>query len=367
MTELSTKHLADLVGSINDWAQELGFNGMGIADSGLEDAGDRLNAWLTKGWHGEMSFMSRNTEKRITPELLIPEVKRIISVRLNYWPEQCIDPNELLKQQDQAYIARYALGRDYHRLMRRRLQQLADRISDEIGPFHYRAFVDSAPVMEKPLASAAGLGWIGKHTNLIDPHSGSWFFLGELYTDLPLPTTRPAKDHCGSCTRCLDACPTGALDTAYQLDARQCIAYLTIEHKSSIPEPLRPLMGNRIFGCDDCQLVCPHNRLAPKGNAAFSVRHGLDTATLLDLFAWSPEEFDRCTAGSPIRRLGYERWIRNLSVAIGNSTPSEKKILMLQSKLSKISTMVDEHIEWAINRLRSRLAGEHEMTDQESG
>jgi epoxyqueuosine reductase len=251
--------------------------------------------------------------------------------------------------------------------MRRRLQQLADRISDEIGPFHYRAFVDSAPVMEKPLASAAGLGWIGKHTNLIDPHSGSWFFLGELYTDLPLPTTRPAKDHCGSCTRCLDACPTGALDTAYQLDARQCIAYLTIEHKSSIPEPLRPLMGNRIFGCDDCQLVCPHNRLAQKGDAAFSVRHGLDTATLLDLFAWSPEEFDRCTAGSPIRRLGYERWMRNLSVAIGNSTPSEKKILILQSKLNKISTMVDEHIEWAINRLRSRLAGEHEMTDQESG
>ena len=286
MTELSTKHLADLAGSISDWAQELGFNGMGIADSGLEDAGDRLNAWLTKGWHGEMSFMSRNTEKRITPELLIPEVKRIISVRLNYWPEQRIDPSELLKQQDQAYIARYALGRDYHRLMRRRLQQLADRISDEIGPFHYRAFVDSAPVMEKPLASAAGLGWIGKHTNLIDPHSGSWFFLGELYTDLPLPTTRPAKDHCGSCTRCLDACPTGALDTAYQLDARQCIAYLTIEHKSSIPEPLRPLMGNRVFGCDDCQLVCPHNRLAQKGDAAFSVRHGLDTAPLLDLFAW---------------------------------------------------------------------------------
>ena len=199
MTELNTNHLAELARNINEWAQELGFNGVGISDSGLEDAGDRLNAWLAKGWHGEMSFMSRNTEKRIKPELLIPEVKRIISVRLNYWPEQSTDPGELIKQQDQAYIARYALGRDYHRLMRRRLQQLANRISDEIGPFHYRAFVDSAPVMEKPLASAAGLGWIGKHTNLIDPHSGSWFFLGELYTDLPLPTTRPAKDHCGSC------------------------------------------------------------------------------------------------------------------------------------------------------------------------
>lgn len=356
MRNLDAKALAALTTQIRTWAEELGFSALGISDAGIDDAGEVLQEWISKGWHGEMDFMARHVEKRRSAPALLPQTKRVISVRMQYWPEAAADAWSVLASPKHAYVARYALGRDYHRLMRRRLQRLAERITSEVGEFRYRAFVDSAPVMEKPLGQAGGIGWIGKHTNLIDPGGGSWFFLGELYTDLPLPTDPPGRDHCGSCRRCIDACPTGALDTPYQLDARQCIAYLTIEHKTAIPEALRPAIGNRIFGCDDCQLVCPHNRDAPRGDSAFLPRFGLDRSDLASLFEWDEESFIRYTAGSAIRRLGFERWMRNIAVALGNSPPHQDTVRLLESKRGSISALVDEHINWAINRQQELLA-----------
>ena len=355
METLSVEHLNDLKKQIHHWAKELDFDGFGVCDSKLEQAAPALASWLARGWHGEMSFMARNTDKRSQPGLLVPGIHRVISVRLNYFPSQQTPPIEVLQDPTLGYIARYALGRDYHRLIRRKLQQLADRITELVGPFRYRAFADSAPVMEKPLAQAAGIGWIGKHTNLLNQHQGSWFFLGELYTNLPLPVDEPASNHCGSCTQCIDACPTGALDHPYQIDARLCIAYLTIEHKSAIPEPLRPLIGNRIFGCDDCQIVCPYNREAPGGAVDFSARHNLDASGLLDLFQWSEFDFEYYTEGSPIRRLGYERWLRNLAVALGNSPADRRTLEALQRRRSGASELVDEHLVWAINQHEARL------------
>ena len=355
MDSLSVEELGKLKDQIHLWAHELGFTGLGISSGGLGEATSALQAWLAKGWHGEMHFMDRHTPKRCQPELLFPGVHRVISVRLNYYPETGGRKGSSLNEPEKAYIARYALGRDYHRLMRRKLQRLAERITSVAGPFRYRAFTDSAPVMEKPLAQAAGLGWIGKNTNLIHPEQGSWFFLGELYTDLPLPTDEASMDHCGSCTRCIEACPTGALDQPYQLDARRCIAYLTIEHKTAIPENLRPLIGNRIFGCDDCQLVCPHNQGAPQGDVAFKPRYELDTTSLLTLFSWTEGEFFQYTAGSAIRRLGYERWLRNLAVALGNSPSESRTLSALDAKLGTVSPMVEEHIIWAKKQLAENI------------
>ena len=355
MDRLSVKDLNDLKKQIRQWSIELNFDELGVCGTDLSQAGSALDTWLTRGWHGEMGFMSRHADKRSQPEKLVSGIYRVISVRMNYFPSQGARPVDVLQNPSLGYIARYALGRDYHRLIRRKLQQLADRITESIGPFRYRAFADSAPVMEKPLAQSAGLGWVGKHTNLLNQHQGSWFFLGELYTDLPLPVDKPASSHCGSCTQCIDACPTGALDHPYQLDARLCIAYLTIEHKTAIPEALRPLIGNRIFGCDDCQLVCPYNRDAPAGAMDFSPRHNLDTSALLDLFQWSELDFDRFTQGSPIRRLGYERWLRNLAVALGNAPANQQILETLKNSHGKMSPMVDEHIVWAIKRLEASM------------
>jgi len=362
MGDLSNTALADLKRDIQRWSRDLGFDSVGISAAELDDAGTALQDWLARGWHGEMAFMARHADKRMNPKALFPGVYRVISVRLGYWSETGPAAEAVLGDSRRAYIARYAVGRDYHRPMRRRLQKLADQMTSAIGPFAYRAFVDSAPVMEKPLGQSGGLGWIGKNTNLIDPATGSWFFLGEMYTDLPLPVDEPLEDHCGSCSRCAEECPTNALDTPYQLDARRCIAYLTIEHKSSIPEDLRSLIGNRVFGCDDCQLVCPHNRQPPQGDGIFSARHGLDNPSLLELFSWTRERFDRDTRGSAIRRLGYERWMRNLAVALGNGPADESVMAALRSQLGAISPLVDEHIEWALRQLDQRSARSNSRT-----
>jgi epoxyqueuosine reductase len=310
--------LTGLAGDIKRWGAELGFQSIGIADIDLGAAETRLLAWLDAGYHGEMRYMARHGTRRSRPAELVPGTVRAISARLDYWPAAA-DIAHTLADPTLGFVSRYALGRDYHKVLRARLQRLASRIEAAVGPFAYRVFTDSAPVLEKPLAQKAGLGWIGKHTNLIDRHGGSWFFIGEIYTDLPLPVDAPAADHCGTCQACLDVCPTRAIVAPYQLDARRCISYLTIELHGSIPEELRPLIGNRIYGCDDCQMVCPWNRFARiTSEPDFAPRHGLDAPQLVDLFAWSEADFARRTEGSAIRRIGYERWLRNLAVALGN-------------------------------------------------
>ncbi|MDX1345457.1 MAG: tRNA epoxyqueuosine(34) reductase QueG, partial [Sedimenticolaceae bacterium] len=306
---LSSENLTQLAANIRIWGKELGFQQIGITDTDLMLAEDRLTRWLDSGHHGEMDYMERHGNKRSRPELLVENTRRVISVRMDYLPEQNEELLELVEDPALAYVSRYAVGRDYHKLMRRRLAQLAKRIEETIGPYGYRVFVDSAPVLEKPLAEKAGLGWIGKHTNLINKQAGSWFFLGEIYTDLALPVDEPAEEHCGSCSACIDVCPTRAIVTPFRLDARRCISYLTIELKGSIPEELRPLIGNRIYGCDDCQAVCPWNRFARQtGEEDFLPRHGLDSSTLLQLFRWNEGDFLKKTEGSAIRRIGYERW-----------------------------------------------------------
>lgn len=327
---------------------EFGFQRCGIADVELGEDEQHLRDWLAQGLYGSMAWMAQHGDKRSRPAELVPGTLRVISVGLDYGR----DPDEAwatLDDHERAYVARYALGRDYHKLMRNRLQKLAERIADEIGPFGYRVFVDSAPVLERALARNAGLGWIGKHTCLIDKDGGSWFFLGELYVDLPLPIDPPAGAHCGTCTRCIDICPTQAIVAPYRLDARRCIAYLTIEHEGSIDEELRPLIGNRIFGCDDCQLVCPWNKFAKTTDEPdFRARNDLDTATLADLFAWTEAEFLHRTEGSPIRRSGYARWLRNLAIALGNAPTTPETIAALQFRREIDDAMVREHVEWAL-------------------
>lgn len=306
-------------------------------------------AWLDAGFHGDMDYMARHGTKRARPAEFVPGTLSLITVRLDYLPP-ATDALDNLADDTQAYVSRYALGRDYHKLMRVRLQRLAERIEREIGPFRYRACADSAPLMEVELARLAGLGWRGKHTLLLT-RQGSWFFLGELLTDLPLPADAPTAEHCGTCQACITACPTGAIVAPYRLDARRCIAYLTIEHPGPIPEDLRPLIGNRIYGCDDCQLVCPWNRHArPTREADFLPRNGLDSASLLELFAWSEADFLQRLAGSPIRRIGYERWLRNLAVALGNARPSVEIVAALRARLQHPSTLVRQHVEWALAR-----------------
>lgn len=350
-SDLSTERLAQLAHEIKTWGAELGFQSVGIADTELGAAETRLLEWLGKGRHGEMQWMERHGTRRSRPAELIPGTLRVISVRADYLPPAGADPQRVLEDPSLAYVSRYALGRDYHKLLRPRLQRLAERIEQHIGPFGYRAFVDSAPVLEKALAEKAGLGWIGKHSNLLEARTGSWFFLGELYTDLPLPVDQAAENHCGSCRACLDVCPTGAIVAPYEVDARLCISYLTIELRGSIPVQLRPLIGNRIYGCDDCQLFCPWNKFArPSGEPDFAPRHHLDRSELIDLFAWDEGTFLDRTAGSAIRRIGHESWLRNIAVALGNAPRSPAVIAALESRREHPSAVVREHVLWALER-----------------
>ena len=342
---------AALARRIKAWGTELGFQAVGIADADLSAAEPRLLEWLAQGWHGEMEYMARHGALRARPAELKPGTLRVISCRMNYLPGEEIDSTA-----ESAVIARYARGRDYHKVMRDRLQKLCDRISAEAGTFGHRVFTDSAPVMEVELAARAGLGWRGKHTLLLSREAGSCFFLGEVFCDLPLPTDQEETNHCGTCERCIEVCPTRAIRAPYQLDARRCISYLTIEHKSAIPEELRPLIGNRVYGCDDCQTVCPWNGFArPTAEPDFAVRNGLDRATLVELFAWTESEFDERLRGSPIRRIGYERWLRNLAVGLGNAPTAAEVVEALQSKRNHPSALVREHVAWALAR-HERLA-----------
>ncbi len=304
--------------------------------------------------HGEMEYMARHGSRRSRPAELRPGTIRVISVRMDYLPDKTVDSDTILNNPELGFVSRYATGRDYHKVMRARLQKLASKIEKETGPFGYRAFVDSAPVLEKALARNSGLGWIGKHSNLINPKAGSWFFLGELYTDLPLAIDDSfSSNHCGSCQACIDICPTAAIIAPYQLDARRCISYLTIELKGSIPEEFRPLLGNRIYGCDDCQLVCPWNKFAQKtAEADFETRHKLDSSSLIDLFNWTEEEFLKRTEGSAIRRIGYISWLRNIAVALGNGPASENSIAALAARREHDSSLVREHVVWALEQLR---------------
>ena len=342
---------AQLAQSIKDWGRELGFQQVGIADVELDEHERRLHEWLAAGYQGEMDYMAAHGHKRSRPAELVEGTLRVISVRMDYLPGDT-EMTRRLADPEQAYVSRYALGRDYHKLVRKRLQQLAERIQAVVGPFGHRAFVDSAPVLEKALAQQAGLGWIGKNTLLLNRKAGSWFFLGELFVDLPLPMDEPVtRDHCGSCRACLDICPTGAFAGERLLDARRCISYLTIELKGAIPLELRPLIGNRVFGCDDCQLVCPWNRFArPTGESDFLPRHGLDSSQLAALFRWSEEEFLQRTEGSPLRRAGYQRWLRNLAVGLGNAPSTIAVIEALELRRNDPSELVREHVGWALAR-----------------
>lgn len=343
--------LLALAQRIKALARAAGFQRCGIAGIELGEDEAHLRAWLAKGLYGSMEWMARHGDKRSRPAELIPGTLRVISVGLDYGRDDGEEAWRTLADGERAYVARYALGRDYHKLMRNRLQQLADRIADEIGPFGHRVFVDSAPVLERALARNAGLGWIGKHTCLIDRDGGSWFFLGEIYVDLPLPVDPPASAHCGTCERCIDICPTQAIVAPHRLDARRCISYLTIEHEGAIDEELRPLIGNRIFGCDDCQLVCPWNKFARRTDEPdFRARNDLDKATLAELFAWSEAEFLQRTEGSAIRRSGHARWLRNIAVALGNAPTTPEVVAALQSRRDEADPVVREHIEWALAR-----------------
>jgi len=344
----------ELADSIKRWGVELGFAQIGIATVDLGDDEAHLLNWLEQGRHGEMDYMARHGTKRSRPADLHTGTVRVISARMDYDPPGACESWEVIENPELGFVSRYALGRDYHKLVRARLQKLADRIADKIGPFGYRAFADSAPVLEKALARNAGLGWIGKHTNLINRSAGSWFFLGELYTDLPLPVNAAESDHCGTCTRCIEVCPTQAIVGPQQLDARRCISYLTIELRGSIPVELRPLIGNRIYGCDDCQLVCPWNKFAKKSvEPDFAVRHGMDGPALVDLFGWSETQFLARTEGSSIRRIGHEQWLRNIAVAMGNAPRSAAISDALKSRADHPSALVREHVQWAIEHRRA--------------
>ncbi len=346
----SAARLAALAAKVKSWGRELGFQAVGIADTDLSAAEPRLKAWLASGFAGELDYMRRHGTKRARPPELVPGTVRVISARMDYRPDAA-DSFGVLADRSKAFVARYALGRDYHKVLRARLQRLAERIAGEIGRFGYRVFTDSAPVMEVELARKAGLGWRGKHTLLIARDAGSFFFLGDIYTDLPLPPDAPVEEHCGSCRKCLDVCPTQAIVAPYRLDARRCISYLTIELKGSIPVEMRTLVGNRVYGCDDCQLVCPWNRYAQTTpEPDFRVRNGLDCAELIELFAWTEEEFRTRMAGSAILRIGYERWLRNLAVGLGNAPRSARAIAALRSRAHDGSALVREHVAWALER-----------------
>jgi epoxyqueuosine reductase len=356
VTKLTAAQLDELSTSIKQLGRELGFAKLGVADTSLAEDEALLERWLKAGRHGEMAYMERHGTKRSRPAQLVPGTVRVISARMDYWRADSRDARSALGDARMGYVARYALGRDYHKVLRTRLQRLADAVAERIGDFGYRVFVDSAPVLEKALARNAGLGWIGKHTNLLD-RDGSWFLLGEIYTDLPLPPDAPVTEHCGSCHACLDVCPTGAIVAPYELDARRCISYLTIELRGSIPEPLRAPIGNRIFGCDDCQLFCPWNKFAqPSEVDDFAPRHGLDGSSLVDLFGWSEAEWQTRTAGSAIRRAGYEGWLRNVAVALGNAPPEPTIVAALTARRDDPSPIVREHVAWALRQHAQRMS-----------
>ncbi|MFL6653819.1 MAG: tRNA epoxyqueuosine(34) reductase QueG [Sulfurifustis sp.] len=352
MSTLQSLDLPQLAEHIKQWGRELGFQQLGIAATTLDDAEAHLLNWLRLERHGEMHYMAAHGTRRSRPADLVPGTVRVISARLDYFAPAA-DAEAVLADPNCGYVSRYALGRDYHKVLRGRLRRLAQRIEAAIGPFGYRVFSDSAPVLEKALAERAGLGWIGKHTNLLARDAGSWFFLGEIYTDLPLPTDTAATNHCGTCQACIDVCPTRAIVAPYQLDARRCISYLTIELRGPIPEEFRPLLGNRIYGCDDCQLVCPWNRFARLTREPdFAPRHALDAPKLIELFGWSEEEFLKRTEGSAIRRINHEQWLRNIAVALGNAPTSEAVVQALRGRLDHPSPLVREHVTWALARHR---------------
>lgn len=354
---INEQKLSEVAEKIQQWGKEMGFQQIAITDANLSSEQQRLQAWLDKGYHGSMSWMAHHQDKRIQPSKLLPHVKRIISARMNYLPPQT-QQITVLKSPEKAYVSRYALGRDYHKLIRKRLARVAELIQQACKglPLEQRPFVDSAPVLERPLAAKAGLGWVGKHTLLINEHAGSWFFIGEIFTSLALPVTaQQSKNQCGTCEACLQVCPTDAFPKPYELDARRCISYLTIENKNAIPETFREPIGNRVFGCDDCQAICPWNKFAkPTDESDFQPRHGLANSDLLELFQWDEKTFLKNTEGSAIRRIGYERWLRNLSVGLGNAPPSEAIIAALNARRSEnISDMLNEHIDWALQRQRN--------------
>jgi epoxyqueuosine reductase len=380
--DIDENALAELAQRIKVWGRELGFGAVGISDIDLTDAEKGLTDWLEAGYHGEMNYMAIHGMKRARPAELVAGTRRVITVRMAYLPAQTLAKTgdesvatadgqkndwraiewSRLAKPSQAMVSIYARGRDYHKVMRNRLQQLAERIEKEIGPFGHRAFTDSAPVLEVALAQQAGNGWRGKHTLLLDRDAGSLFFLGEIFVDVPLPVDpHPEREgaHCGQCTRCIGACPTGAIVAPYRVDARRCISYLTIELHGSIPEDMRPLIGNRVYGCDDCQLVCPWNKFAQAAPVAdFDVRHGLDRATLVELFAWSAADFDTRMQGSAIRRIGHERWLRNIAVAMGNALRAsgldagERQAIVdaLEAREDDPSELVREHVRWALEQ-----------------
>jgi len=348
--------LVALAASIKAWGHELGFGAVAIAAVDMTEPAGRLQEWLADGRHGEMDYMERHAHLRADPSQLLPGVMRSICARLDYRPRTDGDDwvereSARLNDRDAAVVSIYARGRDYHKVLRDRLQKLATRVEGAVGDFRYRVCTDSAPVFEIELARRGGLGWRGKHTLLLTRDAGSMFFVGEILTDLPLPLDGPVEDHCGTCQRCLDVCPTRAITAPYQLDARRCISYLTIEHKSSIPQELRKAIGNRVYGCDDCQLVCPWNKYARVANVPdFDVRNGLDSATLIELFGWSEEQFRTRHAGSPILRIGYERWLRNIAVGLGNAPTAPGVISALRARAGHPSALVREHVAWALEQ-----------------
>jgi epoxyqueuosine reductase len=354
MPEYQTTDWARLRAQLAQRASELGFAAIGVSGVELEADEAYLLGWLAKDRHGQMHYMERHGRKRSRPAELVPGTVRVISARMDYWPAQAADADGVLGDPARGYVSRYALGRDYHKVLRHGLKRLAAFVA-ELGQTHdARVFVDSAPVLEKALARNAGLGWIGKHTNLIAREAGSYFFLGEIYTDLPLPVDAPGSAHCGSCSACIPACPTGAIVAPYQLDARRCISYLTIELKGAIPEALRPALGNRIYGCDDCQLVCPWNKFAQSAaHPDFKIRHGLDAPRLAELFGWSEAQFAERMQGSAIHRLGHERWLRNIAVALGNAPSGREVVAALESRRQDPSPLVREHVDWALARHRA--------------
>lgn len=354
MNIINSIDLEQLALDIKSWGREAGFSAVGFSDLDLSEHEQHLQAWLDKNFHGDMDYMQAHGSKRSRPAQLLEQTLSVISFRMDYLPAD-VATTKALKQSDTAYISRYALGRDYHKLIRKRLAKIAQQITTAAGGSH-RAFVDSAPVLERALAEKSGLGWIAKNTMLLNSKAGSWFFLGEIYTSLALPVSpMPASNHCGSCQSCLDKCPTQAFAAPYELDARRCISYLTIENDGSIPQALRPLIGNRIYGCDDCQLVCPWTKFSPYTREAdFQPRHQLDRRSLLELFLWTEEEFLRLTEGSAIRRIGYRRWLRNLAVGLGNGSASEAVIKALRERRNYPDAMVKEHIDWALTQLQQK-------------
>ncbi len=340
-----------LAADIKRWGRELGFAEIGITDTDLTNAETEHQAWIKKGFHGDMDYMAKHGTKRTRPYELVAGTSRVISARLDYLPPKAKDSWQTMQDGEKAFISRYALGRDYHKVMRNKLQKLCDKISMHIGNFEYRAFTDSAPVLEVALADKAGLGWRGKHTLLINKDHGSWFFLGEIYTNLPLPIDKKATNHCGSCSSCIEICPTRAITKPYEVDARRCISYLTIELKTAIPIEFRPLIGNRVYGCDDCQLVCPWNKFAEiTQESDFNVRNGLDDISLVECFSWSEVKFKQKMAGSAIYRIGYEQWLRNIAVGLGNAPSSPEVINTLKIRENDESELIKEHVKWALQQ-----------------